>query len=90
MSRLKSGPAAKAGKPAKPAKPAKAGRGSTASRSTPAAGRGVFVQAPKSDIYVALLGVSLGAIIVGSLLLLAVWGRYGYAVKATGMISPWF
>ncbi len=77
MSRLKSGPAAKAA-----AKPTR----STPARSTPAAGRGVFVQAPKSDIYVVLLGIALGAIMIGSILLLMVWNRYGFSTKATGMI----
>jgi hypothetical protein len=48
--------------------------------STPAAragGRpGVFVQAPKSDVYVALLGVAVGAMVVANILLLIMWLKY--------------
>lgn len=49
----------------------------------PAAQRGVYVQTPKSDIYVALLGVSLGAMIIGSLLLVLVLNRYGFSTKVS-------
>ncbi len=60
---------------------------STRASSTPAArgarpgGRpGVFVTTPKSDIYVALLGVSLGAMILASLLLVVLFGRYDFKI----------
>jgi hypothetical protein len=43
---------------------------------------GVFVQAPKSDIYVALLGVSVGAMFLGALLLLLVMKNYDFKVAA--------
>lgn len=43
---------------------------------------GIFVQAPKSDIYVALLGVSAGAMFLGALLLLLVWKNYDFKVAA--------
>jgi len=43
----------------------------------------VFVQSPKSDIYVALLGVSLGAMFLGCLLLLLVMNRYGFSTKVS-------
>ncbi len=43
---------------------------------------GVFVQAPKSDIYVALLGVAAGAMFIGALLLLVVWSKYDFKVGA--------
>jgi hypothetical protein len=49
----------------------------------PAAQRGVYVQAPKSDIYVALLGVSLGAMIIGCILLVIVLNRYGFSTKVS-------
>ena len=41
----------------------------------------VFVAAPKSDIYVALLGVSLGAMILATLLLVILFGRYDFKVS---------
>ena len=57
-----------------------------AARGAPAAGRpGVFVQAPKSDIYVALLGVALFAMIVGIILLGVVWKRYDFKTKPTAV-----
>lgn len=59
----------------------------TASRSAPAA-RGVYVQAPKSDIYVVLLGISLGAILLGCLLLALVLNRYDFKLKPTAMLRP--
>ena len=50
--------------------------------SRPAGGaRGVYVTAPKSDIYVALLGVALGAMALGCLLLVLVWSRYGFSTS---------
>lgn len=70
MSRLKSAPAA-----------------SRPARSAPAAGgaRGVYVQAPKSDIFVVLLAISLAAILIGSLLLGLVMNQYGFKTKPTAM-----
>ncbi len=67
-------------------------RGSSAaasSRSAPAARRpGVLVQSPKSDIYVALLGVALGAILIGCLLMAILFGRYGFSTKVSAATSP--
>ena len=53
----------------------------------PAAGgaRGVYVQAPKSDIYVALLGVALGAMVIGCLLLLLVLNRYNFQTSISAL-----
>lgn len=63
MSRLRSAPAAK-----RPATARAAG------------GRpGVFVQTPKSDIYVVMLSIALGAILLGSLLLALVMNRYEWS-----------
>ncbi len=42
---------------------------------------GVFVQAPKSDIYVALLGLALAAILIACLLMLVMLNSYGWNVK---------
>lgn len=61
------------------------GKGATSSASrasTPAARqRGVLVQAPKSDIYVALLGISLAAILIGCLLMILLLGSYEWKIK---------
>ena len=52
-----------------------------AARGARAGGRpGVFVTTPKSDIFVALLGVALGSMILAILLLLMVWGRYDFKI----------
>ena len=53
----------------------------------PAGGaRGVFVQTPKSDIFVALLGVALGAMALGCLLLLLVLNKYGFSTKVSAVV----
>lgn len=53
-----------------------------ASRSAPAARRpGVLVQSPKSDIYVVLLGVALGAIVLSCILMIILWSRYEFKTK---------
>ena len=48
---------------------------------------GVFVQTPQSDVYVAMLGVALGAIVLGCLLLTLVLNRYEFATKVS-MTTP--
>lgn len=45
------------------------------------------MQSPKSDIYVALLGVSLGAIIVSTLLLAILFSGYGFSTKVSAAAS---
>jgi hypothetical protein len=47
---------------------------------------GVFVQAPRSDIYVTMLGVALGAMLLGCLLLLLILNRYEF--KTTVSAAP--
>lgn len=47
--------------------------------------RGVYVQSPKSDIYVALLGVALGAMLLGCLLLVLVLNRYEFKTKVSSL-----
>src|SRR4051794_13689230 len=47
--------------------------------------RGVLVQTPQSDIYVALLGVALGAMIIGCLLLILVLSRYGFSTRVSSL-----
>ena len=75
MSRLKSGLGAKKDKSAGRSAAAK-GKGKAAG------GRQVMVPKAKSDIYVALLGVSLGAMLLGMLLLTLVLRRYEFQTKA--------
>jgi hypothetical protein len=80
LSRQKSAPAAKGkAKPAKSAKPAKA---SAAGSSRP---RGVYVQQPKSDVYVVLLGLSLFAVLLACLFLFLVFSKYDLKTKPTAM-----
>jgi hypothetical protein len=69
------------------AKPASSRSSSSGSRSIPARGgaRGVYVQSPKSDIYVAMLGIALGAIVLGCLLLIILMGRYEFQMKPTAL-----
>lgn len=43
---------------------------------------GVYVQSPKSDVFVALLGVSLAAMLIACILLILVWKRYEFTTKA--------
>jgi hypothetical protein len=68
-------------------------RGSSASTTTRAAAAaprrpGVLVQSPKSDIFVVLLGISLGAIVLGCLLMFLLLSRYGFSVKVTATPVP--
>ena len=49
--------------------------------------RGVLVAKPKADAYTALLGIALGAILLGILCLCLEMSRYNWNIKATGMIS---
>lgn len=79
MSRTKSAPAAKPGKAAK-GKPAKATPRAGARNAAAPGARGVFVQAPKSDIFVVMLGISLAAILIGCLLLGLVMNAYDFKV----------
>ena len=65
-------------RPRSPARGANAG----GAAARPAA-RGVYVQTPKSDIYVAMLGVALGAMILGCVLLVLVLQRYEFKTKVS-------
>jgi hypothetical protein len=42
----------------------------------------VFVQAPKSDIFVAMLGIALGAIVLACLLMLIILWQYDFKANA--------
>lgn len=64
-------------------------RGASGPKATTRAGGGrpgVFVQAPRSDIYVTMLGVALGAMLLGCLLLLLILNRYEF--KTTVSAAP--
>ncbi|MBV8487008.1 MAG: hypothetical protein JO161_01900 [Planctomycetaceae bacterium] len=69
MSRLRSSRGSRASIPA--ARPAAAARRP-----------GVLVPAPKSDIFVAMLGLALGAILLACLLMLLILWRYDFKVNA--------
>lgn len=77
MSQLRSGRGAKAG----------AGGRSGGTRARAAQqqrGRGVYVQQAKNDIFVILLGVALGAMVLGCLFLVLKLGMYGFATGGPG------
>ena len=66
----------------------RSGRGASrpAGRSAPARGGGrVLVQAPRSDVYVAMLAVALGAMILGCLLLVLKLNEYEFELKASAV-----
>ena len=74
MSRPRSAPAAKPKAAAKPRAGARQAAGGA---------RGVYVQTAKSDIYVVMLGISLGAVLLGCLFLLLEWKKYDFSLKAS-------
>ena len=70
-----------------------AGAAGASSARTAAAGRGprVAVAVPKSDIFVVMLGIALGAIVLGCLLMLWVLWRHDFSVTVSslqGLASP--
>jgi hypothetical protein len=46
------------------------------------------IQSPKSDIFVVMLGIALGAILLGCLLMTLVLSRYGFSTKVSAVSSP--
>jgi hypothetical protein len=67
--------------------PPRSGRGTSSARPAPRAGGrpGVFVQTPKSDIYVVMLSIALGSIFMGCLLLILLLNRYEFQIKAAAL-----
>ncbi len=71
----------------------RSGRGASAPAAKPTRGRaaasggrpGVFVQTPASDIYVAMLGVSLASLLIGAILLALVMNRYEWKTKVSAL-----
>ncbi len=51
---------------------------------------GVLVQSPKSDIFVALLGISLAATIIACILMTILFGRYSFSTKVTDATVPYY
>ena len=78
MSRLPSSRGSSAASPS--------GRSSTVA----ASGRrpGVLVQSPKSDIFVVMLGIALGAVVLGTLLMIIMFARYGFSTKVSALSQP--
>jgi hypothetical protein len=64
----------------------RSGRSSVLAGRASASRPGVFVQAPRSDVYVALLGVALGAMIVGCILLALILQRYDFKTKVSALM----
>jgi hypothetical protein len=62
---------------------------SSGQRSVVAARRpgGVLVQAPKSDIYVVMLAIALGALAIGCLLMVLILNSYGFSTKVTSVAT---
>ena len=48
----------------------------------------MFVQQPKSDIYVTMLGIALGAMLIGSILLTLILAKYEFKLKAAAHPVP--
>jgi hypothetical protein len=48
----------------------------------------VLVQSPKSDIFVVLLSVALGAIIISTLIMVRIFVAYGFSTKAVALPAP--
>ncbi len=64
-------------------------RGSSSSSAGPAARRpGVLVQSPKSDIYVVMLGIALGALVISCLLMVRLYSIYGFSTKVSAVAVP--
>ena len=84
MSRLPSARGAKAAKT-----PAGKKAGGTRGGGGGAGGRpGVYVQTPKSDIFVVMLGVALGAMVIGTLLMVLILNSYGFKTKVSAVTPP--
>ncbi len=66
----------------------RSGRSSAPAGRAPAGRPGVFVQTPKSDIYVAMLGIALGAMLLGVLLMALIMRRYEFKVKVSALTPP--
>jgi hypothetical protein len=48
----------------------------------------VLVQSPRSDIYVTMLGIALGAILIASVLMISLFSGYGFSTKLSLRSGP--
>jgi hypothetical protein len=48
----------------------------------------VLVQSPKSDIYVVMLSVALGAIVISVLMMIKLLANYEFKTKAAALPAP--
>jgi len=48
----------------------------------------VLVPSPKSDIYVVLLSIALGAIIISCAIMIRIFSTYGFSTKASARPAP--
>ena len=62
-----------------------AAAGASAARTAAARGPRVAVAVPKSDIFVVMLGIALGAIILGTLLMVGVLWRHGFSISVSSL-----
>jgi len=76
---------------ANPKAAAKAAKAAKAKAPARASGRpGVFVQTPKSDIFVVMLSVALGALVLGCLLLALIMNSYEWSTQVADLGGPIF
>jgi hypothetical protein len=47
-----------------------------------------LVQSPKSDIFVVMLGIALGAVVLGCILMLIKFSGYGFSTKVSALSQP--
>jgi hypothetical protein len=47
-----------------------------------------LVQSPKSDIFVVMLGIALGAIVLGCILMTIMFARYSFSTKVSSLSAP--
>jgi hypothetical protein len=47
-----------------------------------------LVQSPKSDIYVVMLGIALGALVISCLLMVRLYSIYGFSTKVSAVAVP--
>jgi len=48
----------------------------------------VLVPSPKSDIYVVLLSIALGAIIISCVIMFRIFSNYGFSTKVSAGPAP--
>ena len=69
-----------------PSSRSSSGANPTARSSSAARNPRVLVQSPKSDIFVALLGIALGAILISCILMFVMLYRYNFSTKVSAVV----